>query len=437
MSPVERPTSPTDQPPALQEILDYGYLKADVSLLKARAEYLVLADQCLMKFASAEAARSVFPQLMQAGGPNAADSAYQPASPKPGAGLETRLEIPLRSIVAIFNEEGSSPRFGIEIWWHSPWPRLAYCKTQLFFGLPKERDDWMAAIQRACRARLRKAPINSAIPDNLKTRINHIVMSTETNPDEGAPQNLIFPVARRLPGQAPKANGAEETQTLVDGASFYLVIGPCMCYFIEVLKADYNTPAGDLRVKAVSFGTVTLTRFRASVASYEQRFAMGFRSPFDREARLDLASTHYRRIIESLTKLDRILKPMWPQHFQQTIFDVKGLPPPLHLTSGDDLGGLERSLHAYCTAFQVITPPWTIEWNTPNQPTFRLLPFKTGMYSPLQLLAVFRALRYNSYFKAISLRDIDLTPLAGKRDHHSYGDSVVHMSLSGMFLGPR
>lgn len=106
------------------------------------------------------------------------------------------------------------------------------------------------------------------------------------------------------------------------------------------------------------------------------------RQPFNREIRLELASTHYRRIIESLTKVDRILKPMWPQHFQQAIFDIKGLPPPLQLTSGNDLGGLERSLQAYCAAFHVQVPRWTIEWNTPSIPAFRLLPSDGLMYTP-------------------------------------------------------
>jgi hypothetical protein len=120
---------------------------------------------------------------------------------------------------------------------------------------------------------------------------------------------------------------------------------------------------------------------------------------------------------------------MWPQHLQQSIFDVKGLPPPLELTSGNDLGGLERSLEAYCTAFQVQIPTWTIDWDTPYQPTFRLLPLETP-YTPLQLLAVFRALRYNSYFKGISLRGTDLSSLYGKRDKSS-GDAVVHTSSNG------
>ena len=157
------------------------------------------------------------------------------------------------------------------------------------------------------------------------------------------------------------------------------------------------------------------------------------RSPFGRETRLDLASFHYRRIIEALTKVDRILKPMWPQHLQQSIFDIKGLPPPLQLTSGNDLGGVERSLEAYCAAYNVQVPCWTIEWNTSPQPAFRLLPSEGPQYLPLQLLAVFRALRYNSFFKAVNFSDVDLSPLTEKKDYSQYGDTVVTTSLSGKF----
>lgn len=153
--------------------------------------------------------------------------------------------------------------------------------------------------------------------------------------------------------------------------------------------------------------------------------------PFDRESRIDLASVQYRRIIEALTKADRILKPMWPQHFQQAIFDIKGLPPPLQLTSGNDLGGLERSLQAYCAAYRVQVPNWKIEWNTHPHPAFRLIPPPGDAYLPLQLLAVFRALRYNSFFKAISFRDVNLAPLTGKLDFPQYGDSVAYRSLNG------
>ncbi|KND95287.1 hypothetical protein TOPH_00485 [Tolypocladium ophioglossoides CBS 100239] len=434
-SPADPPGSPGEgpQPYSAMEVVQYGPLKADISLLKARSEYLVLADQCLVKFASSDAARSAFPQLNQAGahGHGRDAAPYHLHAPGKLASGDVRLDIPLRSIVAAFNEDGAGAnhRAGVEIWWFSQWPRLGYCKAHLQFALPKERDDWLASIHRACRARLRKSPGASLIPENLKTRINHIVRATEGLMD-GASHNLIFPVARRVFGQAQKASAADEAHDSTDSSSFYFVIGPCVCHFIEVLKADHATPPGDLRVKAVSYGTVTLTRFKASVASHEQRFIMCFRSPFGRETRLDLASVQYRRIIEALTKADRNLKPMWPQYFQQLIFEVKGLPPPLQLTSGNDLGGLEKSLQAYCAAYHVQVPRWKIEWNTPPRPAFRLLPPDSAAYSPLQLLAVFRALRYNGFFKAISFRDVDLSPLTGKNDYSQYGDVVAYRSLS-------
>lgn len=153
--------------------------------------------------------------------------------------------------------------------------------------------------------------------------------------------------------------------------------------------------------------------------------------PFGRETRLVLASTSYRRIIEALVKFDRVLKPMWPQNLQNAIFEIKGLPAPLQLTSGNDLGGLEISLQAYCHAFGVQIPAWTIEWYTPSEPAFRLLASDDSEYSPLQLLAVFRALRYNSFFKALSFRDVDLSSLANRSDYSQFGDTVVYTSLSG------
>ncbi|KAK5990243.1 hypothetical protein PT974_08509 [Cladobotryum mycophilum] len=429
-SPSECPSSPSELPFASMEIVRYGCLKTDVSILKARSEYLVLTDHSLVKLGSAEAARGVFPQLGHMDGQSKGNTSPHPMNSK-SAAADIRFEVPLRSIVAVFNEESSASRSGIEVWWFSQPPKLAYCRAHLYFALPKERNDWLAAIQQAYKVRLRKNPINSIIPENLKIRVNHAVQIAETPTDSG-PQQLIFPVAKRTLGAAQKGASVDDTQDQTDSSSFYLAIGPYLCYFIEVLKADYTSLPGELRIKSITFGTVTLTRFRASVASHEQRFSISFRSPFGRENRLDLASTFYRRIIEALTKVDRILKPMWPQNLQQAIFQIKGLPPPLQLTSGNDLGGLEMSLQAYCVAFNVPVPSWTIEWNNPSQPAFRLLPSDGPEYSPLQLLAVFRALRYNSFFKAISFRDVDLSSLAGKKDHSQYGDCVVFTSLSGV-----
>ncbi|KAK6448245.1 hypothetical protein FP744_10004495 [Trichoderma asperellum] len=431
-APSEIPGSPVEPSFTAMEMIRYGSLKSDSSLLKARSEYLVLTDHSLVKFGSAEAARVVFPQLTQTGSQGrGAQSHHLHSLSSKSSYAEIRYDIPLRSIIAVFNEESSSSRFGIELWWSSRSPKIASCKAHFYFALPKERDDWLADIQQVYKARMRKNPIHVTVPENVKIRINHTVQPAEA-PDDNPPQSLIFPVTKRFVTAAQKGATADESQDIIDTATYYLAIGPYLCYFIEILKADYSTLPGDLRLKTSLFGTVSLTRFQASVASHEQRFSMSFRIPFGRETRLDLASTYYRRIIEALTKIDRVLKPMWPQNLQHAIFEIRGLPAPLQLTSGNDLGGLEMSLQAYCVAFNVQIPAWTIEWPTPSEPAFRLLASDELEYSPLQLLAVFRALRYNSFFKAVSFRDVALTSLANKSDYSQYGDTVVYTSLSGV-----
>ncbi|QYT01164.1 PH domain-containing protein [Trichoderma simmonsii] len=429
--PPESPSSPVEPTFASMEMIRYGWLKPDSSLLKARSEYLVLADHALVKFGSAEAARAIFPQLTQTEDRHGKGfHSIHSMSTKSASG-EIRLDIPLRSIIAVFIEESSSSRHGIEVWWHSRAPKIASCKAHFYFALPKERDDWLADIHQACKARSRRNPLPTNVPENVKIRITHTMHPTETS-DDSASQGVIFPVVKRVVATAQKGAATDESQDVIDTSTYYLAIGPYMCYFIEILKADYSTLPGDLRLKTYEFGTVSLTRFQASVASNEQRFTMCFRLPFDRETRLLLASTFYRRIIEALVKIDRVLKPMWPQNLQHAIFEIKGLPAPLQLTSGNDLGGLEISLEAYCKAFRVQVPAWTIEWYTPSEPAFRLLASDDSEYSPLQILAVFRALRYNSFFKALSFRDVDLSSLANKNDYSQFGDAVVYTSLSGV-----
>lgn len=268
----EAPSSHQEIPYSSMKIIHRGHLKPDASLLKARTEYLVLTDQCLVKFSNIEAAQAAFPQL------NQAEEGFSPLTPSPSGAhrvgaSEVRLEIPLRSIVSVFNDEGASPRFGLELWAFSPWPRLAYSRAHIYFCAPDERDVWLSEIQRAYRTRIRGVSTQSVLPENLRTRINRIVENTETMTTDGGTQNLTFPVARRHVGNLQKAGSAEDS----DSPSFFFVIGPCMCYFIEVLRAEHHTFAGDLRVKATSFGTVTLTQFRASVATHEQRFVVRFR----------------------------------------------------------------------------------------------------------------------------------------------------------------
>jgi hypothetical protein len=157
--------------------------------------------------------------------------------------------------------------------------------------------------------------------------------------------------------------------------------------------------------------------------------------PFGVETQLDLASRFYRDIIARLLKADRYLKPAWPQHLQANTFDITGLSSQLQLPQGEDMGGLKRTLAAYCAAYGVEHPEWQVDWRVQYAPQFTLRsldPAKRQMWRG-QLMAVFRALRYNDYFKSLSFRDVDMTCLWRKRDA-DMEDSIVEVSRTGVAL---
>ena len=119
------------------------------------------------------------------------------------------------------------------------------------------------------------------------------------------------------------------------------------------------------------------------------------------------------------------------------IFHVAGLKEPQYLVPREDFGSVKRTLDAYLAAHSCKPVEWEINWKTKYPPEFRLRPAKNGArYSPLQLLAVLRALRYNDYFNSLSFRDVDLTVLQDICDiHASSRGHVAYLSRTCMF-GP-
>lgn len=420
------PASPIECSYASMDLIQHGSLRPDPSSRRGRPEYLVLTDQCLVKFTSIEAARTTFPQI-ELPSPQLQRSASSASMQSKYGRSEPRLEVPLTSVTAVFNDGLSASRCDLDVWWTSQdgWP-ISY-RTMLAFSTPVDMEDWLAVIHRACRSKVRQNNTSSFVTSNIRDTIHKIVHSTETATDD-LNKTAIFPIVKRSTTPMSAAPTTDDCRSPIPLSSYYLAIGPFMCYLVEILQPEPGDFPSELRAKSQTFGTVTLARFRASVATHTQSFIMVFRPPFGRDLRLDLASVHYRRVIDILIKTDRVLKPMWPQHLQSSIFEIRGLPPPLQLTSGNDLGGLGTSLPAYCAAFQVPMPTWWIDWNTPSQPCFCLAPSENEPYSPLQILAVFRALRYNSFFKAISFENVDLRSMAGQQDTMQQGDGVVHVS---------
>jgi hypothetical protein len=139
-------------------------------------------------------------------------------------------------------------------------------------------------------------------------------------------------------------------------------------------------------------------------------------------------------MIRTFGTADRFLKPAWPQLWQtMEVFQVSGLKEPQYLVPKEDFGSFKRTLDAYLAAYRGEDVDWEINWKTCFAPEFRLVPPKRGAYSPLQLLAVLRALRYNDYFNSLSFRDIDLSVLCGLQDNTARKASVAYLSRTCEF----
>ncbi len=163
----------------------------------------------------------------------------------------------------------------------------------------------------------------------------------------------------------------------------------------------------------------------------------GSSDPFKCPVTLELASRDYRRVIRVFGTTDRFLKPAWPQLWQSMeIFQVSGLKEPQYLVPKEDFGSFKRTLDAYLAAYRCEDVDWEINWKTRFAPEFRLLPNKRGSYSPLQLLAVLRALRYNDYFNSLSFRDVDLSVLGGLQDNTLRKVNVAYLSRTCEFDVP-
>ncbi|KAF3806336.1 hypothetical protein GCG54_00006098 [Colletotrichum gloeosporioides] len=433
----ETPTFLSPNPPSnpVIRILKHGALKTDARLWKSRAEYIVLTETHLVKFNSAEAARANFNELAPSSGRLKRSSTSSTLSTDGSSG-DGRVEIPLCKIVNIFNEEGVSPHFGLDVWWSETSPMVSWACTKLFFGLPAEREDWMNEIRRAIRESVGSTVVPKGIvAPNVQSAIHQIVAKEEPS-CRGLPLD-IFPVVQRTTLLSSKADNPETSKKFRDGSSHYLLLGQNKCYFVRVARTSVYKAPQDIEINTVVFGLTSLVRLKATMSHHEERFVLGFRLPCEAEKRLELASRWYREIVMTFMKADRAVKPAWPQHMQRDIFDIRGLTAQLLLPSGQDFGGLKRTLEAYCATFRCPPPEWTVNWKCERRehcPEFRLLPSKDGGYTPLQLLAVFKSLRYNDYFKALSFRDVDLAPLCGLTDHPGFEESIADVSRDGLVI---
>lgn len=152
----------------------------------------------------------------------------------------------------------------------------------------------------------------------------------------------------------------------------------------------------------------------------------------DEPKKLELSSRHHRTIISKLFQADAYLKPAWPIWTRREIFYIDGESEPIHLPQGEDYGGFKRTLEAFLVGYHCQPVDWKVNWkNTRYAPEFVLLPPQKQRYTAHQLLAVFRALRFNDFFKALSFCGVDFSSLLGIYDNSLRLESTAWLSRTG------
>lgn len=103
------------------------------------------------------------------------------------------------------------------------------------------------------------------------------------------------------------------------------------------------------------------------------------------------------------------------------------------LPNGEDFGGFKTTLQAFIQGYCCAPVDWLVQWKDVRYPPqFCLLPPKEQpKYTAYQLLAVFRALRFNDFFKSLSFSGVDFSSLSGVFDNTSRLESTTWISRTG------
>ncbi|KAJ8125468.1 hypothetical protein O1611_g8171 [Lasiodiplodia mahajangana] len=401
-------------------VIKSGALQPEPSILKPKKEYLVLTSSALLKFKSRTAAEQHFPTIsVSEQGLSSLSPVASHASLKDFP-VNAEISVPLEKVVSVFKDEGTRPSFGFEVWWKSSNTTHIFTSTGFDFRLPDERDDWIKKVRQAAKIRIKEAGEERA-PSEIELGFTPVL---DVGHVKDGPVD-IYPVVPRRP--YAKSAG-EVKKNWRDQSSFYLAFSK-----YSLLLGQFLTPSNGQQPSPnlIQFGLVTLSRVRVSVN--DERFDLIFRLPLEPPRKLLLSSRYYRTILSRLFQTDTYLKPAWPLWTRREVFYIDDGAQQMPLPNGENYGGFRTSLEAFLEGYRCQPVEWTVRWkDVRHAPQFCLLkPKGQSHYSAHQLLAVFRALRFNEFFKSISFRDVDFSSLSNRFDNSQRLEPTISLSRTG------
>ncbi|KAI1824776.1 RNI-like protein [Xylaria intraflava] len=401
-------------------VIKSGPLHPEPSILKSKKEYLVLTSSALFKFKSYSVAKEQFPIIH--GSEHGAGSESHIEHPTSLRNLSSSAEItvPLENVVSVFRDEATGSLFGLEIWWKSSTTH-AFVSLGLDFHLADERDDWLRNIRQAVVAREGEIG-EERIPPEIEF---DFTMTLRTKHKHMRPTPIdIYPVVPRGPYTG---HSTDIKKNWRESKSFYLAFSKCSLFLAQFSRS----PNGQkLNPSLTHFGLVNFSRVHAN--ANDERFNLIFRLPLDEPRKLQLSSRYYRAILYKLFNADMYLKPAWPLWTREA-FHMDDESQKMPLPNGEDYGGFRTTLEAFVEGYCCPPVEWAVKWKGVRYaPQFCLLkPKHQSCYSSLQLLAVFRALRFNEVFHGISFRDMDFSNLVNKFDNTQRLESTIWLSRTG------
>ena len=409
-------------------VIYHGEVQTTGGMFRKRTQYLVLTNAYLIRFRNQSKASEMYPVIPPPIGRShtsrqsvASISSFQDM--QLSAYNDITSGIALEQVIAVYKLDDGRPFFSIEV---SHLDENAGRASSMHMQLndPKDCDIWLDTIRNAASA----ARLSNGFQFKQGT-LEYIARTLEHDRDYDPSHFHVFKVVQRASNKATGRSSSDDLSKVASTIS-YFAVGLNKIHLVPLSKRITRSATALNELDApLSFGITTLSAF--SMQGGDDAFQVIFRAPMQKPHAVHLASCQASEIALQIRAAAEYLRPEW---LQQPIFF--NLPSPmdenalLPVDTDDDHGSFDRTLVAYCAGYNVDTSMirYTIDYECEDAPVFRLLSPASPLrleYTAHELLAVFRALRYNESFATISFAGIHLDVLQNLFD--PYGADIDSM----------
>lgn len=404
-------------------LIHHGPLPEVSGVFRRRCPYLVLTDVHLTQFKSQGRASEMFPDIAGPHGPVRANMRHSRLSSSSSihelqGSSDGYYSIPLVHVVAVYKLDDGEPYFTLEVAHLSDNTSSASTMT-LHIHDPGESDGWLTAIRSAAsKARLTSSTF---FPRNL---VEYTARSLEQEQDYHPDHFQMFKVVQRA-NKSGKRSSSDDLTKLTSKVCI-LAVGMYKIHIVPLPKSARSPSSSSLsELNGTSHGIVTLSS--VNIQTFDDSFQLWFRVPFRPPHALHLAALCVQEVATCIRQAAEYLRPEWlEQPFAwiapSSLIDDALLPLA---PEEDDNLAFDRTLTAYCAGYGLDTSNirYTVNYTCGDAPAFELLPtasVQRARYSSMELLAIFRALRYNETFHTIRFGGINLDLLNGLCDPHGW-----------------